>query len=233
MMRIANLIFHSPASITTHLANLHTVILPSATSQAATLTDAHRPPHMVGSGRTGEAAACIIRMHRHTQLSRRLSSTLAPNIPLTQLSIRLVHIAKLPSSYGSSALPGDVEGVVKALPTHTEQATPFYVKLVAPCTGAPPAAPPKSAPVALKTGRRLSTIPSPLSKAQKHKSSHRVCAGSARLDRSSTLEAVKPDEGCPRPPHPLSCTPRNQPHPQVFHTLHPARAVSLEPLKKT
>ena len=106
-MRIANLIFHSPASITTHLANVHTVILPSATSQAATLTDAHRPPHMVGSGRTGEAAACIIRMHRHTQLSRRLSSTLAPNIPLTQLSIRLVHIAKLPSSlYGSSALPG-------------------------------------------------------------------------------------------------------------------------------
>ena len=115
MMRIANLIFHSPASITTHLANLHTRSLPSATSQAATLTDAHRPPHMVGSGRTGEAAACIIRMH--TQLSRRLSSTLAPNIPLTQLSIRLVHIAKLPSSlYGSSALPGDVEGVVKASP---------------------------------------------------------------------------------------------------------------------
>ena len=163
------MIFHSPASITTHLANLHTVILPSATSQAATLTDAHRPPHMVGSGRTGEAAACIIRMH--TQLSRRLSSTLAPNIPLTQLSIRLVHIAKLPSSYGSSALPGDVEGVVKALPTHTEQATPFYVKLVAPCTGAPPAAPPKSAPVALKTGRRLSTIPSP---SQKHKSTNQA-----------------------------------------------------------
>ena len=121
MMRIANLIFHSPASITTHLANLHTRSLPSATSQAATLTDAHRPPHMVGSGRTGEAAACIIRMH--TQLSRRLSSTLAPNIPLTQLSIRLVHIAKLPSSsYGSSALPGDVEGVVKALHPHPHRA---------------------------------------------------------------------------------------------------------------
>ena len=63
------------------------------------------------------------------------------------------------------------EGVVKALPTHTEQATPFYVKLVAPCTGAPPAAPPKSAPVALKTGRRLSTIPSP---SQKHKSTNQA-----------------------------------------------------------
>ena len=75
--------------------------------------------------------------------------------------------------------------------------------------------------------------PSPLSKAQKHKSSDSASAGSARLDRSSTLEAVKPDEGCPRPPHPLSCTPRSQPHPRVFHTLHPARAVSLEPLKKT
>ena len=166
-----------------------------------------------------------------TQLSRRLSSTLAPNIPLTQLSIRLVHIAKLPSSHGSSALPG---GRCCQSPAHPHRAGDTILCQIG-CTVHRCTTGSATQKCTGGTQDRPKVVhhPFPLSKAQKHKSSDSASAGSARLDRSSTLEAVKPDEGCPRPPHPLSCTPRNQPHPRVFHTLHPARAVSLEPLKKT
>ena len=182
----------------------------------------------------------------YVQLARQPSSS------QVQLSITEMHIAKLPASYGCQAnlvhegVEGDCQSPLSHPPTHTWQLTRgciqmhtgvWWVKLVAPNT-APAAVPPKSAPVALhsRPAEGCPPIP-PLSSSLSTTNAilNKLVPSVGQLDwvHKCSGSTVRPDEGCPRPPHPLSCTPTPHPHPYAFHPpLHPARILSLQPRKK-